>query len=220
MKKLLMVFALCALAPSAFAAVTITDWTVYCSDAYICNDSIIEDVAPAGFGVKPYSDVSNEYYSSFRSENVAGLVYDSNNSFKFEITGFENTYVDEPGDLDVLMICFSHRRDNADNRYKIGEQRYLKAYTGPGIYNVESDDLMWSHSGNLVDGDSFNMVLVSLGKLSSVSGVTKIDAGQIFGNNSGSIRLIMSEESVPEPSSLLALAFGVAGIAGFAFRRR
>ncbi|MBQ7525729.1 MAG: PEP-CTERM sorting domain-containing protein [Abditibacteriota bacterium] len=40
--------------------------------------------------------------------------------------------------------------------------------------------------------------------------------GNISENDTGSIRFITSEESVPEPSSLLALAFGGAGTA-FAF---
>ena len=217
MKKIIVfLIALCISATSSFAAVSITDWNINCSDEYVRNDSIIEDVVPTGFLVKPYSDVSNEYYSAFCSTNLVDLVYYDNNSFKVEITGFENTYVDEPGDLDVLMICFAHRRDNADDRYKIGEQRYLKAYTGPGIYNVESDDLKWSHSGNLVDGDPYNIVWVSLGKLGSDFGVTTITYGNISENDTGSIRFITSEESVPEPSSLLALAFGGAGTA-FAF---
>ena len=182
MKKLLILFALCALASSSFAAVTISDWTVQKhGDFGSLADGSISDASPAGFDFDAgVTDTGDNYYSVwFVSENVSGWVYDENSTFSVVVTGFDDVsvYGNKPNRLDVTLSCGD------------SDLYYGKNYSGAGTYVFGPDDVY--HMYNTVNaGDSCDYVDVTLSNRSNTCAAT--------GTTTGSIRFVVGEEEKPD----------------------
>ena len=227
MKKALMIFALCALCGSAFAAVTVSDWYVY---HFTPADfvGLIDDIAPNGFEVHGNPEIWSEskmdfpfiWYDgdspwiAFKSDNVSPGLFINYETTTFEvyITGFNNLVVhsmwpnEEPVHAeDNIQISF-HRSDGKGITYKT-------LWNGEGVYTFGYDQLI---NKNLAFDFEVSTIRFYLWTIMN-SGA---DDCYHFGDNTvGTVEFIFPDAEVPEPSSLLALAFGGAGTA-LAIRRR
>ena len=135
-------------------------------------------------------------------------MYVEDNTFKVNITGFDGIRTDLPNDVDTLIVTLLGEDDSWITYY-------LNTYTGPGIYDFGSDVV--KNSSNLSDGDFFTGANIIMGRTLGNGGV-KVAGIPI--DSSGSVQFIVSDAAVPEPSSLLALAFGGVGTAMLISRKR
>ncbi len=198
MKKLLILFALCALASASFAAVTVSDWKV--SKPGIGSsvaDGSISDVSPAGFDFDAGLTDVDCYIAVFRSENISGWVYDENNTFSVVVTGFDDMPA-SPDSLALALFC--------GDSYII----YDADYYGAGTYNFGPDN-MSRKDVDMIAGDSFDFVSVTM-TLSSMYCTTT-------GTTTGSMRLVFGEEEkpdtvVPEPATCAYALMGFGSLLG------
>ena len=191
MKKLLILFALCALASSSFAEVTTSDWKVHNEFGFGFG---IPNASP-GFEFDGTKVAANTLYIAEFNGNISGWLYDSNETFSVVITGFDNAgFVNEkPNELYV--------------RLRSGQSKlcYKADYSGAGTYVFGPDDVDMI-SGTVNTGDSFSSVAVSF----------ELDGNVCYINNTttGSVRFAEAVEEkpdtvVPEPTTA---AYAIAGL--------
>ena len=189
MKKLLLVFALCALSASSFADVSITDWKFL----FKSGSLNIGDLSPAGFEFG-FTDSPNTYLPAFRSNNVSGWVFDENDTIAIDVDGFEGV-----GESQSLIFMFG-----VNGKYVV----YTAPYTGAGTYEFCSDDI--AYNDGVADDNAIANVLFYVGKRleGTAAGVNYLPA-----DCSGSVRVYVGgkrpETVVPEPASV---AYGVFGL--------
>ncbi|MBO7392790.1 MAG: PEP-CTERM sorting domain-containing protein [Abditibacteriota bacterium] len=224
MKKIIVfLVAFCALCGSVYAATTINDWGV--TDGYfptpLAYDGLITDIDPAGFDVtansEMWDDESNPRAIFYSGKISPGWMIDyRTTSFKIGITGFDDLFIKEGNPIhrsDMMYITVTNAVDVTSTGFDC--MVYRVDWKGDGVYEVGYKQYD--------AGDTFNS-LEAVGVY--VTLMTRSDAanGDVFyylgDNTAGTIEFILPENEVPEPSSLLALAFGGAGTAVFAFRRR
>ena len=229
MKKIIVfLVALCAVCGSAFAEVTISDWGIYRNNHNakpIVYEGLIDDIAPTGFTVHASSEMwegSQEYdpviwldgespWAGFYSNTVSpGLMINYNDtvSFAVNITGFEDLvfssrFLEEPTytDQDIQIVLWS--TDNKSVRYKT-------SWNGDGLYELGYNHIM-NYKPQTSDFEVCGIVLYLSEKVTHTY--------QLGDNTAGTVEFIFPDTEVPEPSSLLALAFGGAGTA-LAIRKR
>ncbi|MBO7393650.1 MAG: PEP-CTERM sorting domain-containing protein, partial [Abditibacteriota bacterium] len=151
---------------------------------------------------------------AFQSNTVSpGLMinYKDTVSFAVNITGFNDLVFyrwGEPTETGKnILVSFA----DSDNK----SVSYRTSWTGDGLYEFGYNQIV-SYRPQLSDIE-VSEVYIYLGTTST----TNIpDSYHLGDNTAGTIEFIFPDAEVPEPSSLLALAFGGAGIVGFAFRRR
>ena len=197
MKKLLTLFALCALASSSFAAVTVSDWKAN-FNGFIADGSI-SDVSPAGFDFDAGLTDIDDYRASFRSYNVSDWVYDENNTFSVVVTGFDD--VTYNGNKPERLVIVLYRGYSCIV--------YNTVYSGAGTYDFGPADV-YNFNGLKAD-DSFDSVEVdmALGYNPCYSTPT----------TTGSVRFIVGEEEkpdtvVPEPMAAVYGLFGLGSLIG------
>ena len=226
MKKILVFIAvLCAICGSAFAAVTISDWGIASGNFYgkpIIYEGLMEDTGSTGFTVHASPEMwsnglknipvtwydGDSPWVAFQSNNVSqGLMinYDTA-SFEINVTGFDDivfsewgeTAVDKRKDLDVAFL-------STDSIWVT----YETPWNGDGLYKFGYDQII-NYKPQTSDFEVREVVCY----------IRNISDSFHFGDNTtGTVEFIFPETEVPEPSSLLALAFGGAGTA-LALRRR
>ncbi|MBP5718584.1 MAG: PEP-CTERM sorting domain-containing protein [Abditibacteriota bacterium] len=222
MKKIVVfLVVLCAFATSAFAAVTISDWGIYerIHTNPIVYDGLITDIAPAGFSVTADPamwDEGDSPMAAFLSKTVSPgwmLFLDKDtyevNTFRVKITGFDDLIVKEEGTPfhtnDMIVVnLFSSAYGMMDRML------YQTSWKGDGVYTFGRDELQGSYGSGEMD--------VAMVYFWTITDAARIADYYLGDNTAGTIEFILPENEVPEPSSLLALAFGGAGTA-FAFRK-
>ena len=220
MKKVMfLLVVLCAVCGSAFADITISDWGIQNSNFYahepIVYDGLMEDNAPAGFTVHANPEMwggESSPQAVFQSYNITPgwMVFYNTTSFTISVTGFDDLIIKDGNPIhskDFMYINISSTDDALI--YKV-------PWNGDGVYKVGREQAYAYNYFNPIEADS---ILIGFNTRSNTVGET----GYYLGDNTkGTIGITFPESGtaeVPEPSSLLALAFGGAGTA-FAFRKR
>ena len=241
MKKIIVsLLAFCALCGSAFADVTITDWAVF--KDYVEStvyDGLMTDSGSAGFTVhaNPEMWVENDRpCAAFQSNSISpGLVIDlQTTTFEVSVTGFDN-------DLLKRLVNVSDRNDvprvdniSLDNRglIRVGfmgfDSHYLLVYAvnwvGDGVYKFTRKNADGGSSPAL--RDPFEVSAISIGFIAPQESLPDYPGyyygGYYLGDSTqGTVEFAFpASAEVPEPSSLLALAFGGAGTVTLAVRRK
>ncbi len=227
MKKIVVfLVALCAMCGSAFAEVTISGWSINGGyDNPVIYDGLITDIYPTGFGVAAdpemwNGDEENRPMASFISENIfpswtifSDVKAHVANTFKVKITGFDDLIIKDEGTpwpgCDMLNIGIFSQDPHTGIPKMMFYSTYLK---GDGVYTFGYDQV-----GGAFDNFEAGFIRVSLYGWTETSGMVAYYLGD---NTRGTIEFILPENEVPEPSSLLALAFGGAGTALAAYRRK
>ena len=210
MKKLLILFALCALASASFAAVTISDWTVS-SNNYTSVEGLLSDVPPAGLAFDATTAPDNgSYYTSFTSDNVSGWLYDSNDTFSVVITGFDDVLGYEGGEPKTLCVTLW---DNTN----FCEADYVVDYSGEGTYIFGPNDIDYDFT-DISEDAVIASVDVWIGDSNRLSCFAKK-------NTVGSVKFIVDEKekpetAVPEPMCAAYALVGFAPIFGLKKRIR
>ena len=227
MKKILVFIAvLCAICGSAFAEVTISDWGISPNSKAkpIVYEGLMDDIAPAGFTVHSAPEMwegsqrhepiiwrdGESPWAGFKSNNVSpGLMINYNDtvSFTVNITGFDDLVFSsmwgEPTYTDKKMRVILSSTDGKSVAYET-------PWDEDGLYEFGYNQIV----SNKTQTSDFEVREV-------VCYIRNISDSFHFGDNTtGTVEFIFPETEVPEPSSLLALAFGGAGTAMFALRRR
>ena len=213
MKKIItLLTVLSALCCSAFADVTITDWGIYSN--YFTDprvyDGLMTDIAPTGFSVtanpEMWGDVGRPR-AIFQSNTVSPgwLISTDTTSFQVRISGFDDLVTKSgettPPGNGAISVYIYNLEDFLNVTY------YRTTWNGDGVYTFGRDNADM-YAENL----EAEMVTVNLN--------AAFDGNYLGDNTQGTIELILPENEVPEPSSLLALVFGGAGTAVLAFRKR
>ncbi len=239
MKKALMIFALCAMCGSAFAGAAVTDWGIFTFDKEIGwiipthYDGLMEDSGIAGFTVHANPEAwvgSDRPVAGFLSENVSpGLIIDTKTlSFQVSVTGFDDLLkywvnITDHSDIQSVESISLENRGKISVGFYNDDPDYITVYTtdwkGDGIYTFGRKQ--YNGGGSAAFRNPFEVT--SIGVVFQVpqhSFNGYENAGYYLGDNTtGTVELFLPEPEVPEPSSLLALAFGGAGTA-LAVRRR
>ena len=223
MKKfVLSLFAFCVLCGSAFADVTITDWGIF-ADYYtvpIVYDGLIADMAPAGFSVAANSEMWGDTggpWAAFQSNTISpGWIMDhETTSFAVSINGFDDLFIKEGNPIhshDTMYVRISNAADIASAEHN--SMIYKIAWKGDGLYEFGRGQF---DAGSL--WNSFEAANIYIWLTTNSDTVNDSIVYYYLGDNTqGTIEITASE--VPEPSSLLALAFGGAGTMTLAFRKR
>ena len=243
MKKVLaLLIALCTVCGSAFAGVTVTDWGIHTYDKEndvfkpVFYDGLMEDSGTAGFTVHANSEMwvdENNPRAVFLSDNVSpGLIIDyKTTSFTVNITGFDDllkywvNIID--GNITNIEGISPENRGKISVGFYNDDPDYVLVYSidwkGDGVYELGRKQ--YNGGGSSALENPFEATSVSFGFSVPQETFNEYHAyGYYIGDNtSGTVEFTFPESGtaeVPEPSSLLALAFGGAGIVGFAFRRR
>ena len=227
MKKVIVILiALCAFATSAFAAVTISDWGISPDSKAkpIVYEGLMDDIAPAGFTVHSAPEMwegsqrhlpiiwrdGESPWAGFKSNNVSpGLMINYNDtvSFTVNITGFDDLVFSsmwgEPTYTDKKMRVILSSTDGKSVAYET-------PWDEDGLYEFGYNQIV----SNKTQTSDFEVCMVALYLMEKTS-----YGYQLGDNTAGTVEFIFPETEVPEPSSLLALAFGGAGTA-LALRRR
>ncbi len=213
MKKLIFILALTALASASFAAVSITDWEVYCWDAarYGSDESFMRDAEPNGFDFYMNPDDYLTYQdASFRSSNISGWVYDEDGEFTVTVTGFEDISLNG-GVNGISVILHNENRDT---------QGYLAEYTGAGKYKFNSGNA--NKYFELSTGDVVADMAVVFGRFNSPTN----GSYAFFSENTvGSLYVTFGDEEqpeteVPEPGVCAYVLTGIATLTGIKRRIR
>ena len=229
MRKIIAFLAvLCTLCGSVFADSAIGNWHIY---RYKSTDfvGLIDDIAPTGFEVQgdpeiwstskqniPYiwhdGDSPNV---AFQSDNVSpGLMINYETaSFEINVTGFNDLAfygmwedekpVEAKNNIQVTFL-------NSDNK----GVAYKTYWDGEGLYKFGYEQLI---NKNLAFDFEVSHVIFCLGT------ETNFGSSALYSfadNTQGTVEFAFPASEVPEPSSLLALAFGGAGTVTLAVRRK
>ncbi|MBO7392792.1 MAG: PEP-CTERM sorting domain-containing protein [Abditibacteriota bacterium] len=220
MKKILVFIAvLCAICGSAFAAVTISDWSINYHNTPVVYDGLITDIAPTGFNVTANSemwDEENRPMAAFISRTVSPgwtLFFDpttyETSTFQVRVTGFDDLIIKAEG----TPVHYSDTISVYIFEGIFGKAMYYQTpWRGDGVYTFGYDEQIYRCETVAADWATITFLTWT-----EESGVVGYYLGD---NTAGTIEFILPENEVPEPSSLLALAFGGAGTAIFAIRRR
>ena len=151
MKKFIAVLALCALACSAFAATTMTNWYYYDEDF----EPVMDSDCFADFndsGAQLLSGVAG--YARFTTDNVQGWVYDENDTFNLYVEGFN--ILELPFDptmiqgTQIVAVLVGVNEDdsaryelpwNENGEYKFDNSALVSGLGGEGEFAVQSVDV-------------------------------------------------------------------------------
>ena len=220
MKKVMALFAvLCAVCGSAFAAVTISDWSINYYNTPVVYDGLITDIAPTGFNVTANSemwDEENRPMAAFISRTVSPgwtLFFDATtyetSTFQVRVTGFDDLIIKAEG----TPVHYSDTISVYIFEGIFGKAMYYQTpWRGDGVYTFGYDEQIYHCETVAADWATITFLTWT-----EESGVVGYYLGD---NTAGTIEFILPENEVPEPSSLLALAFGGAGTATLALRGR
>jgi hypothetical protein len=229
----------CALCGSAFAAVTISDWGICGVNGdtleTIVYEGLIDDISPTGFTFHANSEMwADKSYppAAFISENVSpGLIVNrKTTTFGVSFDGFGNDFIQywksvtDPNDIQrvekarpyiLSEICIAFIGANPD---------YIMVYKTDWKGNVihEFGFEQFVDGTELVMKDSsfeVSAIEIELRAPHLQFNDYHYDGYYLGDNTAGTVEFIFPDAEVPEPSSLLALAFGGAGTA-LALRRR
>ncbi len=240
MKRIvILLIAVCAICTVAVADVTISDWGISPNSRSkpIVYEGLIDDIGPAGFEVHAspgiWGETKQNYpviwndgdspWLGFQSNNVSpGLMinYDDTYSFAVSITGFDN-YVFSRRES-VPQDAYGDPIDSR-NRIRVNFLStddmwlwYETPWTGDDVYEFGRGQII-NYKPQTSD---FEVSLASFYIFTTTT--TNIDDCYHFADNTqGTVEFAFpASVEVPEPSGLLALAFGGAGTAMFAIRKR
>ena len=225
MKKIFAVLAMCLLSCSAFGDITVTDWGIFNKWSTVVYDGMVTDIAPAGFSVSadpemwgeklrpPVSFSSNSISPSLRALS-RDAIDQSEVVFQVRVIGFDDLILNVPETSfegiyahDIIRVEFwnANRSDSAP---------YLLPWNGEGVYSFTQRNL---YSYVPVPFDIEYIDITFLRHMNEYHTLVY----QFSDNTQGTVEFIFpASAEVPEPSSLLALAFGGAGTGVLALRRK
>ncbi|MBQ7525832.1 MAG: PEP-CTERM sorting domain-containing protein [Abditibacteriota bacterium] len=209
------------MAASAFAGVTIGNWGV--NDGDFSNpriyDGLMTDIAPAGFTVHATSGVfggESAPFAMFQSNTISPgwMVFYDTTEFEVSVTGFDGLFIDNgtPAEgRDLLYVSIS-AGDPASSP-NVDTIVYKTAWNGDGVYKFGREQAEAFNPRDSLEAASIYVTFMANGDGNDRAGY------RIGDNTQGTVEFIFPDSEVPEPSTLLALAFGGAGTA-LAIRRR